>query len=198
MPFFDSQRPKNSGMVDVQRGDIAPGTATEVLVLDMHGIAWPTGLRDVLAAAGLDAGLLVGGDDEFIVLERAALPLPGIQIQQTAGFGGEVRIAWKDPTAVIPRSNSVFIKPAPQCTAADGGHQTIVPGIVSIDAADARFCILQSTFDLFIASRFAISERPAPWGMCRSVRKCAAGPSSLLPGSLAPARSCRTEWIPLP
>jgi len=111
-------------MVDVQRGDIAPGTATKVLVLDMHRSAWPTGLRDVLAAAGLDAGLLVGGDDEFIILQRAPLPLTGIQIQQTARLGGEVRIAWKDPTAVIPRSNGVFMQPAPQCTAAHGGNQT--------------------------------------------------------------------------
>ena len=72
---------KYSGMVDVQGGDIRPATATEVLVLDMHGSAWPTVLRHVLAAAGLNAGLFVGGDDEFIVLQRAALPFTGIQIQ---------------------------------------------------------------------------------------------------------------------
>jgi hypothetical protein len=47
---------KDSGVVDVQGGDIGPGTAAEVLVFHMHGCAWPAELRRMFAAAGLDAG----------------------------------------------------------------------------------------------------------------------------------------------
>ena len=63
----------------------------------------------MLAAAGLNAGLFIGGDDEFVVLQRAALPLAGVQIQYAPGLGGEIRIAREDPTAVIPRANSVLM-----------------------------------------------------------------------------------------
>src|SRR4051794_35424698 len=99
--------------MDIQPGDIGPGTAAKVLVLDMHRSAWPTRLRGMLAAAGLNAGLFIGGDHEFVILQCAALPLAGIQIQHPASLGGEIRIAWKDPTAVIPRSNGVFMEPTP-------------------------------------------------------------------------------------
>ncbi len=49
----------------------------------------------MLAAAGLNAGLFICGDHEFVVLQSAALPLAGVQIQHTAGLDGEIRIAWK-------------------------------------------------------------------------------------------------------
>ncbi len=79
----------------------------------MHGSAWPAGVRGMLAAAGLNAGLFICGDHEFVIFQCAALPLAGIQIQHTASLVGEIRIAWKDPTAVIPGSNGVFMEPTP-------------------------------------------------------------------------------------
>src|ERR1700730_12756437 len=97
----------DSGSVDVQCRDVGPGTATIVLVLDMHGSAWAATLRGVFAAASLNAGLFIGGNDEFVILQRSALPLAGIEIQNAPGLGGEVRIAGEDPTAVVPRSNGV-------------------------------------------------------------------------------------------
>jgi len=57
---FEFAAAKDSGVVDVQGGDIGPGTATEVLVFDTHGCAWPAGLRGVFAAAGLDAHFFIG------------------------------------------------------------------------------------------------------------------------------------------
>jgi len=110
-------------VVDIQPGDIGPGAAAEVLVLDMHRSAWPTGLRGVFAAASLNAGLFIGGDHEFVVLQCATLPLAGIQIQHPASLHCEFRIAWKDPTAVIPGSNGVFMEPTPERTTANGSHQ---------------------------------------------------------------------------
>src|SRR5271157_3009100 len=89
--------PKDSGPVNIQRCDIGPGTTTEVLMLDMHGSARPTTLRDVFAAAGLNAGLFIGGDHELIIFERPLLPLAGVEIQYAASLGGEVRIAGEYP-----------------------------------------------------------------------------------------------------
>jgi len=115
---------KDSGAVDVQRGDIGPGTAAEVLMLDVHGSAWTTALRGMLAATGLNAGLFIGGDHEFIILQRPVLPLTGVEIQHAPGFGGEVRVTGEDPTTVVPRPNGIFMQPTPQGAATDRGHQT--------------------------------------------------------------------------
>jgi hypothetical protein len=64
-------------------------------VLDMHGSTRPALLRGMLAAAGLNAGLFIGGDHELIILQRPALPLAGVEIQHAPGLGGEIRVAGK-------------------------------------------------------------------------------------------------------
>jgi hypothetical protein len=94
--------------VDIQGGDIGPGTEARALVLDVHGSAQPTTLRDVLAAACLNAGLFIGGDHELSIFQRPVLPLAGVEIQHAPGLGGEVGITREDPTAVIPRSEGFF------------------------------------------------------------------------------------------
>src|SRR5260370_7647701 len=81
----------------MQTGDVGAGTAGEVQVLAMHGSAWATGLGGMLAAGGLNAGLFIGGNHEFVILQCAALPLACIQIQYAASLHGGSGIAWKDP-----------------------------------------------------------------------------------------------------
>jgi len=49
----------------------------------------------LLAAARVNARLFIGGDDEFILLQSAALSLAGASIQHPARLGSEIRIAWK-------------------------------------------------------------------------------------------------------
>jgi len=105
--------PKDSGPVNIQRCNVGPGATTEVLMLDMHGSARTATLRGVFAAAGLNAGLFIGGDHELIVFQRPLFPLAGVEVQYAAGFGGEIRIAGEYPTAVIPRPNRVLMQPAP-------------------------------------------------------------------------------------
>ena len=95
-------------------------------MVDLHGSAWPTGLRGMLAAAGLNAALFIGGDHEFIIFQGLFLPLAGVEIQYAPGLGSEVWVAGEYPTAVIPRSNGVLMQPAPQGAAADRGNQTAV------------------------------------------------------------------------
>jgi hypothetical protein len=58
---------EDSGVVHVKRGDVGPGAAAKILVFDMHRRAGPAILGRMFAAAGLNARLLVGGNDEFIM-----------------------------------------------------------------------------------------------------------------------------------
>lgn len=65
----------------------------------------------VQATTGLDAGLLIGTQDEIIGVERRAVPLAIIQIQHPPRFGLEVAIARKTTSAYTkvesrPRSAS--------------------------------------------------------------------------------------------
>ena len=130
---------KDAGPVDIQGGDIGPGPTAGVLVLDVHGSTRPAALRSVLATAGLNAGLFIGGDHELVILQRPVLPLTGVQIQHALGLGGEVGVTGEDPTAVVPGPNSVFMQPTPQRAAADRGHQTTLLDLLhQIPVAPAR------------------------------------------------------------
>ena len=85
----------------------------------------------MLAAARLDAGLFVGRNDKLIAAEGLAEPLAMVQIQDAAGLGGEIRITREDPAAMPPRTDGVFMQPALDGAAAQGGDQaepTGVPG----------------------------------------------------------------------
>ena len=78
MPFLASQPAEDSGVVHIECSDIGPGATTKVLMLDPPGSVRQAGLGDMLAPAGLNAGLFVGGDDKLIRCQGAALPLTGI------------------------------------------------------------------------------------------------------------------------
>jgi hypothetical protein len=75
------------------------------------------------AQARLDAGLLVGGDDEFVFAQRLALPATRIQVQDARGLGLEVRVARKYPAAVLPRADRILMQPSLQGAVADARHQ---------------------------------------------------------------------------
>ena len=76
--------PKDTSVVNVKCGKVGPGTAAIVFVFDVYPGTGPASLRRVLAAACLDAGLLIRGYNEFIVLQWLIFPATGIQIQQPA------------------------------------------------------------------------------------------------------------------
>ena len=82
----------------------------------------------VFAATCLDAGFLVGGDHKLVVLKRRAFPSACIQIEYAASFVGEVGIARKDPTPVVPGPNGVLVQPAPKRAATDRSHQASLTG----------------------------------------------------------------------
>ena len=58
-----------------------------------------------------------------------------LQFQDSPGLDLKVRIARKDPAAVLPRPNGIFVQPAPDRTVADARHR--VPERSACRAASA-------------------------------------------------------------
>ena len=73
--------------------------------------------------SGLNAGLLVGRNDELIQAQRLALPTPFVKVQDALGLDLELRIARKYPAAMLPGPDSIFVQPAPHGAVADAGHK---------------------------------------------------------------------------
>ena len=115
---------KNLGAVDVERSQIGPGAASFIFVFDLHGRSWLNRKSGMKAAACLDAGFLISGEDEFVIMKGPTVPDTFIKIQDAACFRGEFWIARKYPGAVLPRADRVRMKPTPDGAVADGGDQT--------------------------------------------------------------------------
>src|SRR5450759_2124479 len=107
------------GPMDVPGGKVLERPAALVLELDEHRMPRVRGDRRVAADASLDARLLVGADDELIALERAALPLAGVEVEHARRLALEVRVARKDPAAVGPGLDCVLAEPAPDSRVGD-------------------------------------------------------------------------------
>ncbi len=82
------------------------------------------------AMTRLDAGFFVGRDHKFIFGERLSLPLTLVEIQNPTRFGGKVRVARENPTAMLPRTNRVFMQPAPQGGVAQLGDQATLANMM--------------------------------------------------------------------
>jgi len=115
---------KDLSAVDIQGRQIGPGPEPPVFVFDSHGLArlWGQGL--MFSEARLDAGLFVRTENEIIGPEFTALPEVLVEIQKPAGFLFEVRVSREDPAAVLPRTDSVLVEPAPYGGIAEGCRQT--------------------------------------------------------------------------
>ena len=66
--------------MNIHRGQVRPGAASRVLVLDTSGLAWTGRQGGMLSNARLDAGLFVSGEHELVVSQRTAFPLPRVQV----------------------------------------------------------------------------------------------------------------------
>jgi len=86
-------------------------------MLDLHGHPRLRGQGGMATRPRLDAGFLIGRQDEVIGGERPALPDPLIEVEDAPGFPSKVGIARKDPTPVLPGANRVFMQPTPYCAA---------------------------------------------------------------------------------
>ena len=66
----------------------------------------------MLEPPGMNAGLLVRRDDKLIVFQRYPLPRAFTEIENSASLCGNVRVVRKDPTAALPRTDCVGLKPS--------------------------------------------------------------------------------------
>ena len=94
----------------VPGGQVAERALAFVLVLDALAAldGGGGGQRRVLAAPGLDRGLLVAADDVVAGMQQLAFPAAGVEVKDAAGLGGEVGVAREDPGAVLPRLDRVL------------------------------------------------------------------------------------------
>lgn len=126
---FSFTSAKNLGLMDVQGGDIGPGATATIFVLHLHRRPGLTRIGPMLPLSGLNAGLLVSGENKFIGFKGSALPNSLIEIEDATGFVGKLRIAGKNPTTMFPGLNGIFMEPAPNGAAANRSHQA---GLLSI------------------------------------------------------------------
>ena len=110
------------GAVNIPGRDVGPGAFAVVLVFDAHGSSWRGGRARVFPSAGLDAGLLVGTDDEVVLRKWLAVPTAFVEIEDSARLFGESRVPREDPAAMRPRSNGILAQPTPQSRFPNGGH----------------------------------------------------------------------------
>ena len=112
------------GAMDVPGCEVSPGATALVLVFDAGAMARSHGERGVFADAGLNTGFLVGREHEVTAAQGRAVPAAFVEVEHTAGLGGKVWIARKDPASVSPGTNRVAAEPAPEGRPADSRHDT--------------------------------------------------------------------------
>ena len=97
--------------VHVVSGQIGERAAALVGVVDPHPAGLARGQGGVAAAAGLDRGLLVGGDHVIIGPQRFPAPNPGVEVEHTVRLALEVGVADEDPRLVVPRFERILGQP---------------------------------------------------------------------------------------
>lgn len=107
------------GAVDVPSRQVDPGAPTKVLVFHPRGAVRGGMQSRLFRASGLNARLFVGRDDKFVSSQWSTLPNAMVQIEDGAGFGGEIGITRKDPASMLPRPQGIATEPAPQCSSAN-------------------------------------------------------------------------------
>ncbi len=122
---------EDPGTMDVPSREVGPGPAALVFGFHAHGLIRLRGPGRMLASAGLDTGLLIGRQDVIVRAQWRGVPAARIEVEHAFGFGGEMRISWKDPTAVVPGPDRILAQPAPQGRAADLGYQALAENFPS-------------------------------------------------------------------
>jgi len=104
---------EEAGVMDVPGGQIGQRAAAAVLELDQRRATGRGRHRLMAARERLQLGLLVGADHELARMQPPALEPPGVEIQDAAGLAVKVRVARKDPRALLPRLDRPVVQPAP-------------------------------------------------------------------------------------
>jgi hypothetical protein len=104
---------KQTGVMDVPRGEVGRRAAAAVLELDQRRATRRGRDRRVAASERLQLGLLIGADDEVAGVQQLALEPARIEVQDHAGLLGERLIARKDPRPLLPGLERSVMQPAP-------------------------------------------------------------------------------------
>src|SRR6266478_6544256 len=113
------------GTMNVPGREVCPGALACIFMLDVSGASWGRRQGAMRAASGLNAGLLVGAKNVIARRQNSAFPATLVEVQNGAGLGGEVRVAWEYPAAMAPGPQCVLAEPAPQRGAADLGDNAV-------------------------------------------------------------------------
>jgi len=116
---------EDAGTVHIPGSQIIQGASTFILVFNVGGTALARRQCAVLAHTGLNAGLLVSRQNEFVWAQRLAAPEAFVKVENRTGFLNELGITGKYPAAMPPRTYSVAAQPSPQGTAADLGDDAL-------------------------------------------------------------------------
>lgn len=109
------------GTMNIKGRDIGPSAASGIFMLHFHRRPRLGRIGGMTATARLDARFLIGRQNKFVILKGAPIPYPFIEIQDSPGFLGKLRIARKYPGAIPPGTNGILMKPSPYSAVTDRG-----------------------------------------------------------------------------
>ena len=110
MSVVFSQRQKTFSRWTCRRLGRSRAAAVVIVVDENHpGFAGRQG--GVAAAAGLDGGLLIGGDHVVVAAQRFFVSHAGVQVEYELGFGGEVGIGDENTRLILPRFERMLRQP---------------------------------------------------------------------------------------
>lgn len=115
--------------VNIKRRQVGPGAAAGILMFHLHRGTGLYRVSGMAATSGLDTGFLIGGEDEFVILEGATIPNSFIEVQDSSCFAGKQGITRKDPRPISPGANRIFMEPAPYGAVTDRGYETGLPDL---------------------------------------------------------------------
>ena len=126
------------GAVDIPGCDVGAGTFAGVFVLVAHRLIGGRCAGRVFPPPCLDAGFLVGAQDEVPVGEWFAAPAAFVQVEDRPRLRGEPGVAREHPTTMGPGLDGVLVQPAPDGGAADVGDDSSADGLApDVGAAEA-------------------------------------------------------------
>ena len=113
------------GSVNVPGSQIVQGTSTLIFVFNVGRTTLGRRQRAVVANSGLNAGLLVSRQNEFVRAERPAAPETLVKVENRSSLLNKLGITGEDPTAMAPGTYRIAAQPSPESTAADLGDDTL-------------------------------------------------------------------------
>lgn len=112
------------GAMDIKGCYIGPSAAPDVFMLHFHRRTRLGRIGGMTTTARLDAGFLIGRQNKLIIPKGMPIPYPFIEIQDSPGFLGKLRITGKYPGTIPPGTNGILMKPSPYGAVTDGGCES--------------------------------------------------------------------------